>query len=209
MAEIKKNAIFDELFNLNCNSKVEQKKGGDGKTLSYLSWAWAWAEVMKRYPDASYTIYKDERNRPYVEDADFGIMCMTTVTIDGMTREMWLPVMDSSNKAMKRTPYKYQTKFGEKTVAAATMYDINKTIMRCLVKNLAMFGLGLYIYAGEDLPEADVEMANAELETALNAVRNASTVEEVTKLWREDFAHLQNNAAFKAEVVKRGNELKK
>ena len=72
---------------------------------------------------------------------------------------MWLPVMDGANKAMKRTPYKYQTKYnGEKTVEAATMMDINKTIMRCLVKNLAMFGLGLYIYAGEDLPETDKEL---------------------------------------------------
>ena len=80
----------------------------------------------------------------------------TKVTINGITKEMWLPVMDSKNKAMKKEPYTYTTKYGEKTVESATMFEINKTIMRCLVKNLAMFGLGLYIYAGEDLPEADV-----------------------------------------------------
>jgi hypothetical protein len=61
--------------------------------------------------------------------------------------------MDGANKAMKQESYSYKTKYGEKWVEAASMFDVNKTIMRCLVKNLAMFGLGLYIYAGEDLPE--------------------------------------------------------
>jgi len=75
---------------------------------------------------------------------------------------MWLPVMDSKNKAMKKEPYTYQVwdnyskQYVEKTVNAATMFDINKTIMRTLVKNLSMFGLALYIYAGEDLPESEV-----------------------------------------------------
>jgi NH3-dependent NAD+ synthetase len=80
-------------------------------------------------------------------------MCHTTVTIEGETLEMWLPVMDGANKSMKNVSYTYSTKFGDKTVEAATTFDINKTMMRCLVKNLAMFGLGLYIFAGEDLPE--------------------------------------------------------
>ena len=65
---------------------------------------------------------------------------------------MWLPVMDSHNDAMLSQPYEVKTKFGSYTVAKCTMFDVNKTIMRCLTKNLAMFGLGLYIYAGEDLP---------------------------------------------------------
>ena len=77
----------------------------------------------------------------------------TKVTIEGITHEMWLPVLDEKNKAMKNKLYTYKTKYGEKEVAPATMFDINKTIMRCLTKNLAMFGLGIYIYAGEDLPE--------------------------------------------------------
>ena len=71
-----------------------------------------------------------------------------------------MPVMDGANKAMKAEKYSYQVKGRngqpyDKWVEAATMFDINKTIMRCLVKNLAMFGLGLYIYAGEDLPTTD------------------------------------------------------
>lgn len=140
---------FNELYQINVNENVEKKQG-----LSYLSWAWAWAETKKKHPTASYEIKKFGENQlPYVFDATTGYMVYTTVTIEGITHEMWLPVMDNSNKAMKNVAYKYKTKAGEKTVESATMFDINKTLMRCLVKNLAMHGLGLYIYAGEDLPE--------------------------------------------------------
>jgi len=148
--------FFTELNSIDVSKWIEKKNG-----LSYLSWANAWAEFKKRYPDAVYQIYSDEQHRPYVEDADFGLMCYTSVTANGVTHEMWLPVMDGANKAMKRVPYTYKVwdrannRWQEKQVAAATMFDINKTIMRCLVKNLAMFGLGLYIYAGEDLPEGE------------------------------------------------------
>lgn len=148
---------FEDLFAVNVNEHAEDKEG-----LTYLSWAWAWAEVKKRYPNASYTIWKDESGRPYAYDELTGFMVYTTCTIDGITHEMWLPVMDSRNKAMKSQPYTYKTRSGEVTVAAATMFDINKTIMRCLTKNLAMFGLGLYIYAGEDLPQPEVEEKKAE-----------------------------------------------
>lgn len=149
-------AVFEDLNGLNINGHTEKKKV-EGKELTYLSWPWAWAEVKKRYPDAHYTIWKNENGLPYTEDPMTGYMVYTSVTIDGVTHEMWLPVMNGANRAMKRAPYEYTTKFGKKSVEAATMMDINKTIMRCLVKNLAMFGLGLYIYAGEDLPEVEQE----------------------------------------------------
>jgi hypothetical protein len=84
-------------------------------------------------------------------------MVYVSVTADGLTHEMWLPVMDSNNKAMKSEPYTIKTKYKDIVVGKATMFDINKTIMRCLVKCLGMFGLGLYIYAGEDLPEGSEE----------------------------------------------------
>lgn len=146
-------SVFEELNKANVNGHTEEKNG-----LTYLSWAWAWAEVKKVYPEANYTIEKFN-GLPYVYDEKTGYMVYTTVTIEGITHEMWLPVMDGANKAMKSEPYTYTVKrynkTEEKTVAAATMFDVNKTIMRCLVKNLAMFGLGLYIYAGEDLPEVE------------------------------------------------------
>lgn len=139
---------FTELYQLNVNKYVEKKND-----LSYLSWAYAWAEFKKVYPEATYDIKKDAEGRCYFGDPDVGYMVYTTVTVGDLTHEMWLPVMDGANKAMKAKPYKYATRYGEKSVEAMTMFDVNKTIMRCLVKNLAMFGLGLYIYAGEDLPE--------------------------------------------------------
>ena len=146
--------VFKELNKINVNDKVEKKKN-----LTYLSWAWAWAKVKDKYPNATYKVWKDEQGNPYTFNEALGYMCYTTVTIEGKTLEMWLPVMNGANKAMKNEPYTYEVKKWQSTekenkqVEAATMFDINKTIMRCLVKNLAMFGLGLYIYAGEDLPE--------------------------------------------------------
>jgi hypothetical protein len=132
-------------------SKYIEKKNG----LSYLSWANAWREVLKVYPTATYNIKKDEQNRAYFGDEKVGYMVYTDVTIGDITHEMWLPVMNGANKAMMLTAYTYTTKYGENTVEPMTMFDVNKTIMRCLVKNLAMFGLGLHIYAGEDLPETE------------------------------------------------------
>lgn len=146
---------FEELFAVNVNDHTEKKVTG-GTSLTYLSWPFAWAEVKKRYPEATYEIEKFN-GLPYAYDPLTGYMVYTKVTIEGVTHEMWLPVMDSANQAMKSEPYEVTTKYKKFTVKPATMFDVNKTIMRCLVKNLAMFGLGLYIYAGEDLPITEKE----------------------------------------------------
>lgn len=145
---------FQQLYTLNLNDKVENKNG-----LTYLSWANAWAAFKMVYPNATYRIIKNpQTNLPYFAD-ETGIMVYTEITADHQTYEMWLPVMDASNKAMKLKAYTYQVwdktnrKYVERKVEAASMFDINKTVMRSLVKNLAMFGLGLYIFAGEDMPE--------------------------------------------------------
>jgi hypothetical protein len=106
-------------------------------------------------------VFDPNTNKPYFYDETLGYMVMTSVTIQEQTLEMWLPVMDGANQAMKSEAYEYSTRYGVKTVDAATMFDINKTLMRCLTKNLAMFGLGLYIFAGEDLPEVDAAPKNA------------------------------------------------
>ncbi len=147
----KKETVFNKLNVIDVNKKTKSKNG-----LTYLAWAWAWAEVKRLYPDATYTVHSygadDSEKRPYLEDENLGYMVSTDVTIDGQTLPMHLPVMNHMNKAQKSKDYTFKTKSGETTVDAATMFDINTAIMRCLVKNLAMFGLGLYIYAGEDLP---------------------------------------------------------
>lgn len=168
--------VFDELNAINVNDKTEKKKSGSTE-LTYLSWTWAWAEVKKRFPEAHYEIVMHD-GLPYVYDENTGYMVFTNVTIDGITHMMWLPVMDGANKAMKNQPYTYSTKYnGEKTVDAATMFDVNKTIMRCLVKNLAMFGLGLYIYSGEDLPEVEVEEQKTAQEVAKKKLEKIDSVQ--------------------------------
>lgn len=154
-ADERRTVYFDALYSLDMNDKVEKREN-----LSYLSWANAWAEFKRAYPSATYRIVKDPTtNLPYFADERTGIIVYTEVTADDVTHEMWLPIMNASNKAMKLEAYtynvydKFKKQYVEKTVEAANMFDINKTIMRCLVKNLAMFGIGLYIYAGEDVPD--------------------------------------------------------
>lgn len=146
---------FNRLASLNVNEKTDSKNG-----LSYLSWSNAWLEFKKVYPTASYNIIKNpQTGLPYFVDQAVGIMVFTEVEAEGLKYSMWLPVMDSANKAMKTEPYTYQVwdktnrRQIEKTVEAATMFDINKTIMRCLTKNLSMFGLALYLWSKEDMPE--------------------------------------------------------
>lgn len=149
---------FEELLKINVNEHTENKNG-----LTYLSWVWAWSEFKKQCPKADYEIVKQENGLPYVYDENTGYMVFTKATDGNEWKEMWLPVMDGNNKAMLNHSYTYKVKeyvngkftgqYKEKSVEPATMFDINKTIMRCLVKNIAMFGLGIYIYAGEDLPD--------------------------------------------------------
>ena len=162
----RRNIMFNALYSLDLNDKLEKRDDND--KLSYLSWANAWAEFKSAYPSATYRIIKNpSTNLPYFSDPNIGIIVYTEVSCDGVSHEMWLPVMNGANKAMKEAPYTYQAwdsykkQHVEKIVQAATMFDINKTIMRCLVKNLAMFGLGLYVYAGEDIPSSDEPNADS------------------------------------------------
>lgn len=154
--------LFEQLYQINVNEYVEKKKTGSTE-LTYLSWTYAVKTLSEKVDDWAYEV------EPYTYDENLGYMVHTSITIEGVTKKMWLPVMDGANKAMKDHPYQYQVKnyryqydknlpeYITKNVEPASMMDINKAQMRCLVKNMAMFGLGLYIYAGEDLPETDDE----------------------------------------------------
>lgn len=133
-------SYFTELFTLNVNDHVEQKNG-----LSYVSWPYAWAELKKRFPKSYYTIYENAGGMCYHSD---GNTCwvktgVTVVGDDGEALEHieYLPVMDHRNKSIP--------------LANVTSFDVNKAIQRSLTKAAARHGLGLYIYAGEDLPEGD------------------------------------------------------
>ena len=132
---------FVELNNINVNDKTEEKN-----KLTYLSWAWAWGELKKKHPMATYTIYEDEHGRPYFTD---GRTCWvkTGVTVpvgdEKIEHIEYLPIMNYRNEAIPADK--------------VTSTDMNKTIQRSLTKAVARHGLGLYIYAGEDLPEAEKE----------------------------------------------------
>ena len=154
---------FLELFKLDVNENVE-KKG----QFKYLSWAWAWAEFLKFYPNATYEIIKNPNGLPFFSDATVGGMVYTKVKVGNIMHEMWLPIMDMKNQSKK----------------VFDMMDVNKAVMRCLVKNLAMFGLGLYIYAGEDLPESDEPIPQPEQTKDPERI-NAQQLEEIRKLIEE------------------------
>lgn len=172
---------FNEIRAINVNEHTEKKDG-----LTYLSWAWAWDTFKQACPDATYEILKSPAGLPYFE-SPAGAMVYTKVTANGETHEMWLPVMDGKNKAMRAEPYIYSVRDWktkqqvEKTVDAYSMFDINKTLMRCLVKNLAMFGLGLYIYSGEDLPETEPEVIDTE--PMVNAIMQAASLEDLKTVY--------------------------
>lgn len=141
MSESNKKSVFERLFEINVNDRVEKKNG-----LSYLSWAYAWAEAKKRYPSANYKVYESENGCIYFTD---GRTCWvkTGVIIENLEHIEYLPVMDYKNKSILHENI--------------TSFDVNKAIQRSLTKALARHGLGLYIYAGEDLPEIEVEKISA------------------------------------------------
>jgi len=157
--KLKGDSIFSKLSSVDIKSKIKKKQ-----SLSYISWADAWKEVCKIYPDAEYKIIKNENNLPFFK-SDEGYIVFTEITINNITHEMWLPVMDGANKSMKSEKYSYEVKDWEqskkagkdimktKFVESATMFDINKSIMRCLVKNIAVFGLGLSLYNKDDMQD--------------------------------------------------------
>jgi len=141
MAEPKK-SVFEVLNSINVNEHTEQRNG-----LTYLSWAWAWAEVKKRYPGATYTIYENADGLFYHTDG-MTAWVKTGVTIEGLEHIEYLPVMDFKNKSIP--------------LEKITSFDVNKAIQRSLTKALARHGMGLYIYAGEDLPEEEKKAKDEE-----------------------------------------------
>lgn len=159
---------FKQLNDINVNGKTEQKNG-----LTYLSWAWAWGEVKKIFPDATYTIYENADGCFYHTD---GKTCWvkTGVTVNGVEHIEYLPVLDFKNKSIP--------------LADVTSFDVNKAIQRSLTKAVARHGLGLYIYAGEDLPEAEqyivCEVCGNEVLAVKKkdgTVRSATEIAEYTK----------------------------
>ena len=143
---------FNDLYAVNVNGHTEKKNG-----LTYLSWAWAWGEIKKRHPDATYTVYENADGWNYHTD---GRTCWvkTGVTVNGIEHIEYLPVMDYKNKSI--------------SIEDVTSFDVNKAIQRSLTKACARHGLGLYIYAGEDLPEEEVHEKQDASRNAKNIAAN-------------------------------------
>ena len=130
--------VWKTLSSIDVNNKTE-KKGN----LTYLSWAWAWGKLMENFPQATYTFteweYPDGTYKDVLIYNDETCSVECELRIGDLARKMWLPVMDYRNNA----------------IPDPSARQISDTKMRCLVKCISMFGLGHYIYAGEDLPQND------------------------------------------------------
>lgn len=144
---------MSELLKINVNDHTE-KKG----QLTYLSWAWAWAEVLKADPGATWIVHTygpQGAEQPCMWIGETA-MVHTSVTVNGLRRECMLPVMDHKNNALKSPDAR----------------KISDAIMRCMTKAISMHGLGLYIYAGEDLPEGE-EPPKKEEKQNLDGIRHS------------------------------------
>lgn len=177
-------SVFQTLSAIDVSGKTEKKSN-----LTYLSWAWAWGELKKLYPDASYTIYENEiddllvhgeqafpikRTINYFTDGRTAWV-KVGVTVDGQEHIEMLPVMNNKQKSFN--------------IVEVDSFAVNKAIQRALTKAIARHGLGLYIYAGEDLPEAvQNEQVLTALQNALNVYQKANgvnltqTFEDLNKL---------------------------
>lgn len=191
---MEKENVFEKLNGVNVNGHTEQKNG-----LTYLSWAWAWAEVKKLFPEATYTIYENTLPNGYtVNYFTDGNTCWvkTGVTINGLEHIEELPVMDFRNKSI--------------AYDMVQSTDVNKAIQRSLTKACARHGLGLYIYAGEDLPECEqVETTPIKRDVKKEAQNLGINIEmlaeflkkEVSELTEADYKYAIDQKKSKSKVV--------
>lgn len=179
-------SVFEVLNKINVNEHTEKKNG-----LTYLSWAWAWAEVKKHYPTSFYTIYEDAQGMNYHTD---GRTCWvkTGVTIEGLEHIEYLPVMDFRNASIPADK--------------VTSFDVNKAIQRSLTKAVARHGLGLYIYAGEDLPENAADDKFGAIMAEITAAKDEATLKALyfkyENLYKNDRRFLDAVNRRKAELSK-------
>ena len=150
-------SLFKDMSQINVNEHTEQKG-----QFTYLSWTYAWNELMKTGADVTYKVLPVE----YHQDGSATVH--TEMTVDSVTFPMYLPVLNFKNQAVQNP----------------NAFDINKARMRCLVKNIAMFGLGIYIYAGEDLPVVDEKEAYEALceqyTDSINAIKDGIDTDDLS-----------------------------
>lgn len=194
-----KKEIFDELYGININPHVEQ----DYKGLSYLSWATAYKLAMDKDPAMNYEIVQDNDGMPFFSRGDVHIV-KTKVTMFGETKEMFLPIMDNKHNA----------------VAKPNSRQVNDNIMRCLAKNIAMFGIGLPLYVGEDLAQFKDDASNnkskktteIEFKKAIDMINALANTEEKSEKVFDMIEKFNKNSLLDCtieELKKVYNELKK
>lgn len=194
-----KKEIFDELYGININPHIEQ----DYKGLSYLSWATAYKLAMDKDPAMNYEIVQDNDGMPFFSRGDVHIV-KTKVTMFGETKEMFLPIMDNKHNA----------------VAKPNSRQVNDNIMRCLAKNIAMFGIGLPLYVGEDLAQFKDDASNnkskktteIEFKKAIDMINALANTEEKSEKVFDMIEKFNKNSLLDCtieELKKVYNELKK
>ena len=217
--------MFEALSALDLSSLIEKREN-----LSYLSWSNCFSILKQIYPLASYRVIKNPENGlPYFTDPKVGIFVYTEVEIEGVTTECFLPVIDNKNKAMRLEPYNYQVwdnykkSYIDKTVSGATSFDINRTIWRALVKNVALAtGIGISLYTGEDVPslgddttssasqqpmQRPVQQAIDPLAGIKNAINSANDVTTLMSFYLDHQGEIEANPQIKALLTQRKQQL--
>lgn len=172
------NNSFNQLSKINLTDALRTKEGardkktGEAKMLDYIPWAEAWRELKSKYPDATYKLWRDEDGIPFIETTG-GLMVFTEVTVEGTTIGMHLPVLDYRNNSVKPDAY--------------SMNDVNKAIMRCLVKNIAMHGLGINVYIGEEFADDETaEPSEATKKKAIESGKKAELEEQLAQMIKDN-----------------------
>jgi len=153
--------VWGTLSSINCNEQTHEKNG-----LTYLSWAWAWGILMEYYPESEYEFSKPK----YLPNGTVEVWVTITIKqgLNSAKRRMWLAVMNYKNQA----------------VVDPDSTAISNTRMRCLTKCLAMFGLGHYIYAGEDIPRAEAKEVKKEAVVPIpKKIEACTNINQLVALW--------------------------
>lgn len=185
------------LLALNVNEHTEKKAN-----LTYLSWAWAWAEALKADPQATFNVQMFG-DKCYME-INGTAMVWVTVTMFGKPMVCQLPVMDNSNKPITIEGTTTINKYGKEVVTKLDSFNVNTAIMRCMTKALSLHGLGLYIYSGDDLPSFVETESTIEPDTMTDlfaAIESASTQDELKVAYKVAYAACDGDKAWQIKVI--------
>jgi hypothetical protein len=185
------------MLKTNVNEHTEKKNN-----LTYLSWAWAWAEALKADPEATFKV-EMFGDKCYM-DINGTAMVFVTVTLFGKPMMCQLPVMDSYNKSITVEGVTTVNKYGKEITTKLDSFNVNTAIMRCMTKALSLHGLGLYIYAGEDLPEGESDEGTPDEGRMLDyiaAIQATTTVDELKNIYIEAFAATDGNKAWQTKMI--------